>query len=141
MSALDDFNAEMDFNVSKAEFSRTFAVVFNGVRLSVAGIVSNAWKREEKDGRLDPGSPMLIPSVVVPKSTLRLAGITADKYKSLRIESEGSEYEVVSYGGSNPVRLFLKPDTAEEPEPEQEPTPEVDPTPEPEPEPEPVPEP
>jgi hypothetical protein len=85
---------------------------------------------------------MLIPSVVVPKSTLRLAGITADKYKSLRIESEGSEYEVVSYGGSNPVRLFLKPDTAEEPEPEQdedEPVPETDPTPEPEPEPEPEP--
>ena len=146
MSALDDFNAEMDFNVSEAEFSRTFVVVFNGVRLSVAGIVSNAWKREEKDGRLDPGSPMLIPSVVVPVGTLRAAGITAELYKSLKIENEGSEYEVVSYEDGNPVRLFLKPDSAEEPEPEpdeDEPVPETDPTPEPEPvhEPEPVPEP
>lgn len=142
MTALDDFNAEMDFNVAEAEFSRTFVVVFNSVRLSVTGIVSNAWKREEKDGRLDPGSPMLIPSVVVPVGTLRAAGITAELYKSLKIENEGSEYEVISYEDGNPVRLFLKPDSAEEPEPEpdeDEPVPETDPTPEPEPEPEPEP--
>lgn len=142
MSALDDFDAEMDFNVASAEFAQIFTLVFNGVRLSVTGIVSNAWKREEKDGRLDPGSPMLIPSVVVPISTLRLAGITADRYKSLRIESEGSEYEVVSYEDGNPVRLFLKPDSADEPEPEeQEPVPETDPAPEPDPIPEPEPDP
>ena len=139
MSALDDFNAEMDFNVAEAEFSQTFVVVFNGVRLSVTGIVSNAWKREEKDGRLDPGSPMLIPSVVVPISTLRLAGITAELYKSLKVEIGGVEMGVVSYEDGNPVRLFLKSDSASDPEPE--PYAEPEPTPEPEPETEPDPEP
>ena len=138
MSALDDFNAEMDFNVAEAEFSQTFVVVFNGVRLSVTGIVSNAWKREEKDGRLDPGSPMLIPSVVVPISTLRLAGITAELYKSLKVEIGGVEMGVVSYEDGNPVRLFLKSDSASDPEPEPDAEPE--PTPEPEPEPDPEPE-
>ncbi len=134
MIALDDFNAEMDFNVASAEFGQTFIVVFNGARLSVTGIVSKAWKRLETDGRLDPGSPMLIPSVVVPISTLRSQGITADKYKSLKVEYEGAEFGVTSYEDGNPVRLFLKSDSASEPEPEPE-------TGEPEPEPEPSPEP
>lgn len=137
MSALDDFNAEMDFNVASAEFAQTFTLVFNGVRLSVTGIVSNAWKRLETDGRLDPGSPMLIMSVVVPIGTLRSVGITADKYKSLKVEIDGAELGVISYEDGNPVRLFLKSDSASEPEPEpedDEPVAEPDPEPDPEPE-------
>ena len=99
MTALDDFNAEMDFNVSEGEFSPKggFVIVYNGVRLSVNGIVSKAWKRLETDGRLDPGSPMLISSVVVPIGTLRSAGITAELYKSLKVEIDGSELGVISY--------------------------------------------
>ena len=142
MSVLDDFDAEMDFNVAEGEFSPEggFVIIFNGVRLPVNGIVSNAWKRLETDGRLDPGSPMLIPSVVVPISTLRLAGITAELYKSLKVEIGGVEMGVVSYEDGNPVRLFLKSDSApdEDPEPDLEPdaTPEPEPDPEPDPEPE-----
>jgi hypothetical protein len=104
------------------------------VRITVSGIVSNAWKREEKDGRLDPGSPMLIPSVVVPIGTLRLAGITADLYKSLKVEIDGVEYGIISYEDGNPVRLFLKADSAVEPDPEPD-EPETEPEPDPEPEP------
>lgn len=140
MPALDDFNAEMDFNVSEGEFSPEggFTIIFNGVRIPVNGIVSNAWKRLETDGRLDPGSPMLISSVVVPIGTLRSVGITAELYKSLKVEIGGVEMGVVSYEDGNPVRLFLKSDSASDPEPEPDAEPE--PTPEPEPEPDPEPE-
>ena len=136
MTALDDFDAEMDYNVSEGEFSPEggFVIIFNGVRLLINGIVSKAWKREEKDGRLDPGSPMLITSVVVPISTLRSAGITADLYKSIRVEIDGAELGVTSYEDGNPVRLFLKSNSATDPEPEPEPT---DPAPDPDPDPEP----
>lgn len=138
MTALDDFNAEMDFNVREGEFSPEggFTIIFNGVRIPVNGIVSKAWKRLETDGRLDPGSPMLIPSVVLPIGTLRMAGITAEKYKSLKVEADGAEFGVISYEDGNPVRLFLKSDSASEPEPEPE-TGEPEPEPEPEPSPEP----
>jgi len=140
MTALDDFNAEMDFNVSEGEFSPDggFVIIYNGVRLSVNGIVSKAWKRLETDGRLDPGSPMLISSVVVPIGTLRSVGITAELYKSLKVEIDGSELGVISYEDGNPVRLFLKSDSASDPEPEpedDEPVAEPDPEPDPEPEP------
>lgn len=138
MTALDDFDAEMDFNVSEAEFTRTFVLIFGSVRISVSGIVSNAWKRLETDGRLDPGSPMLIPSVVIPIGALRTNGITAELYKSLKVEIGGVEMGVVSYEDGNPVRLFLKSDSASDPEPEPDAEPE--PTPEPEPEPDPEPE-
>lgn len=144
MSVLDDFNAEMDFNVGSAEFAQTFAIIYGGQRTDVDGIVSYAWKRKETDGRLDPGSPMSIPSVVVPIGVLRSMGITEGLYESLKVEDAGVEYGVISYENTNPVRLFLKSDSGSEPEPEPDenepvPEPEPEPIPEPEPEPEPVP--
>lgn len=137
MSVLDDFDEEMNFNVSNGEFSQSFTIMYGTVQIPLSGIASNAWKREEKDGRLDPASPMLIPSVVVPLVTLRGYGITVDKYKSLKVSVGGYEYGVVSYEDTNPVRLFLKSDSTSEPEPEPEGGGDVEPTPEPEPEPEP----
>lgn len=138
-SALSGFDAEMDYNVGEAEFSRPeIVVIHQGREIKFSGIESEAWKRKESDGRLDPGSPMLIPSVVIPRSALRREGIEQDQYHSLVVVVGDERLGVISYEGGNPVRLFLKTDTSELPEhdyPELDDPPETD-NPEPDPEPE-----
>lgn len=139
-SALDDFNAEMDFNVEEAELKVLIVLTFDGQEYPVNGIYSHAWKRLEKDGRLDPGSPMLIPSVVITTKTLRGLGIGPNDYKGLTVTVNGEEMSVDSYEDANPVRLFLKSDLYELPDPEpDDPEPPVDPDPNPDPDPDPDP--
>ncbi len=140
MSVLDDFNAEMDFNVEGAEFTESFSVRYGIDEFEVDGVVSHAWKRKESDGRLDPVTPMLIPSVLIPRKIMIARGITDSEYVDLVVIVDGEEMTVASYEDTNPVRLFLKSDyydqpEYEDPDPEPEPDPPVDPDPEPDPEP------
>jgi len=106
MNALADFNAMMDFNVGDAEVSEKITVIHNSVEYEVSGIISDAWKREERDGRLDPKTPMLIKSVLIPSSVMHALGLTS--YGQLKVRLDGVDYEVVSYTDDITVRLFLK---------------------------------
>lgn len=129
MSALDDFRKEMEFNIGDAELSEGFTLVRGSQSVSIVSVVgysntvteskpatgmfSDAWKREEKDGKLSPERPSWMPSVVIPLYKLLEAGISPAEYEMLKVVRGDITYSVVSHAGSDPVRLFLKVGTEE----------------------------
>lgn len=141
MSALDDFRKEMEFNIGGAEIADGFTLVRGTQSISVVsvvgyeetatesipvtGIYSDAWKREEKDGKLSPERPSWMPSVVIPLYRFLEAGISPAEYEMLKVVRGDVTYTVISHAGSDPVRLFLKSGTEEyTDEPVTEPVPE-----------------
>lgn len=137
-SALDDFRKEMEFNIGGAELAESFTLIRSSQCLSVVspvgyigsveqevpvtGIFSDAWKREEKDGKLSPERPAWTPSIIVPLYKLLEAGISPAEYDTLKVRRKDSLYSVMSHAGADPVRFFLKgSDGVYEPDPVVEP--------------------
>ena len=140
-SPLDFFNEEMRMFVEDGEFSSGVPISDpEGNSVALSSTVSDAWKRAEKDGRLVATSPIQMPSVMVPVYRLLGAGWEPNSYRSLKVEDKGKVFSVVSYAGTDPVRLFLKGSNYNDPDPIDPGTstdPEVPITPEPDPIPEP----
>jgi hypothetical protein len=126
-SALSDFESSMNANMFDGEFTTQVFVTLGTRQLYYNAIEIDAWKREEKDGRLLPDNPIQSASIMLSKLELEADGVTMKDYKSLLVTLGGVVYGVMSYSCSHYVRLFLKAGADPTEEPESEPDPYEDP--------------